>query len=63
MRKFCSYGPVDTDLHYYVPRTELIEQALLQLRGEDPKKSGHYITVWAPRQTGCLLYTSPSPRD
>ena len=52
MRRFCSYGPVDTELHYYVPRTELIEQALNQLVGEDPTKGGHYITVWAPRQTG-----------
>ena len=52
MRKFSSYGPVDTDLHYYVPRTKLIDQTCLQLLGENPEKGGHYITIWAPRQTG-----------
>ena len=52
MRKFSSYGPVDTDLHYYVPRTALVEQGLTQLVGETPDKGGHYITVWAPRQCG-----------
>ena len=52
MRKFWSYGPVNTNLHYYVPRTELIERALVQLIGEDPNEGGHYITVWAPRQAG-----------
>jgi hypothetical protein len=52
MRRFSSYGPVDKDLHYYVPRQELIDYAHLQLVGENPQKGGHYITVWAPRQTG-----------
>ena len=52
MRKFSSYGPIDTDLHYYAPRTALIEQALTHLLGENSGKSGHYITVWAPRQRG-----------
>jgi hypothetical protein len=52
MRKFSSYGPVDTDLHYYVPRQELIDRAYTQLVGEDLNKGGHYITVWAPRQRG-----------
>jgi hypothetical protein len=52
MRKFSSYGPVDTDLHYYVPRNALVEQGLTQLVGEAPDKGGHYITVWAPRQCG-----------
>jgi hypothetical protein len=52
MRKFSSYGPVDTDLHYYAPRQALIEQAVADLVGEDPTKGGHYITVWAPRQRG-----------
>ncbi len=52
MRKFSSYGQIDTDLHYYAPRTELIEHAYTQLMGENPEKDGHYITVWAPRQTG-----------
>ncbi|HHN93361.1 MAG TPA: hypothetical protein ENK17_01210, partial [Anaerolineae bacterium] len=52
MRKFCSYGPLDTELHYYVPRETLVNQALTQLVGEKPEKGGHYITVWAPRQAG-----------
>ncbi len=52
MRKFSSYGPVDKDLHYYAPRKELIDNAWTQLIGEYPDKGGHYITVWAPRQTG-----------
>jgi len=52
MRKFSSYGPVDTDLHYYAPREVLIGQAVADLLGEDPAKGGHYIAVWAPRQRG-----------
>ncbi len=52
MRKFSSYGQINTKLHYYAPRTELIEHAYTQLMGEDPEEGGHYITVWAPRQTG-----------
>ena len=52
MRKFSSYGPVNTKLHYYVPREALIEQAYTQLVGENPDEGGHYITVWAPRQRG-----------
>lgn len=52
MRKFSSYGPVDKDLHYYVPRTELIQAAHEQLCGPGSAKGGHFITVWAPRQCG-----------
>lgn len=52
MRKFSSYGPVDTKLHYYVPRQGLIDTAVAHLLGEDPTRGGHYITVWAPRQRG-----------
>ncbi|TGO03235.1 hypothetical protein PN36_10655 [Candidatus Thiomargarita nelsonii] len=52
MRKFSSYGPIDRELHYYVPRQELIDEASQHLKGDDPNKGGHYITVWAPRQTG-----------
>ena len=52
MRKFSSYGPVDVDLNYYVPRQALIDQAVAYLLGDDPEKGGHYITVWAPRQRG-----------
>ncbi|HLP47457.1 MAG TPA: ATP-binding protein [Candidatus Kapabacteria bacterium] len=52
MRRFNSYGPIDTDVHYYAPRKTLIANAYTQLMGENPHKGGHYITVWAPRQTG-----------
>ena len=52
MRKFSSYGPPDNDLNYYAPRTALVETALGHLLGDDSAKGGHYITVWAPRQTG-----------
>jgi len=52
MRRFSSYGPVDIDLHFYAPRTDLVEKVYHQLIEENPEKGGHYITVWAPRQTG-----------
>jgi hypothetical protein len=52
MRRFSSYGPIDTEAHYYTPRKKLIERAYTQLMGENTKKDGHYITVWAPRQCG-----------
>ncbi len=52
MRRFSSYGPVSTKLHYYAHRRELIDSAYAGLTGDDPKEGGHYITVWAPRQTG-----------
>jgi hypothetical protein len=52
MRKFSSYGPISTSLHYYAPRETLIEQVVADLVGEDPTQGGHYITVWAPRQRG-----------
>jgi len=51
-RSFSSYGPIDTNIHYYAPREELINSCLNQLIGKNPDFSGHYITVWAPRQTG-----------
>jgi len=49
MRTFSSYGPINKDLHYHAPRTELINQITEQLCGNG---NGHYITVWAPHQTG-----------
>ncbi|MFP4387535.1 MAG: ATP-binding protein, partial [Desulfococcaceae bacterium] len=52
MRKFSSYGPVDKDLHFHVPRTELVRSGIRRLTGEVPEKGGHFITVWAPRQCG-----------
>ncbi len=51
MRHFHSYGPVDPELHYCVPRTELISRCADQLVGS-PDKGGHYFTIWAARQTG-----------
>lgn len=52
MRRFHSYGPINSKLHYYAPRKELILRTFTQLIGENPEEGGHYITVWAPRQTG-----------
>ena len=52
MRRFSSYGPLRPNLHYYAPRDALLESAYTQLIGEIPDEGGHYITVWAPRQTG-----------
>ncbi len=52
MRKFSSYGPINTALHYYAPRQKLLERVCMQLVGEQPEQGGHYMTVWAPRQTG-----------
>ena len=52
MRRFSSYGPVNPEMHYYAPRTELIQYAYSRLLGENPVEEGHYITVWAPRQCG-----------
>jgi hypothetical protein len=46
MRRFSSYGAPNKNTDYYVPREALISNAIKQL------KDGHYITVWAPRQTG-----------
>ncbi|MCP4150565.1 MAG: AAA family ATPase [bacterium] len=52
MRRFSSYGPVNHKLHYYVSREELIAKAHSRLIGLNPHEGGHYITAWAPRQTG-----------
>lgn len=42
MRKFSSYGPVNTALHYYVPREALIAEGTRQLQGETGAGGGHY---------------------
>ncbi|MCP5046413.1 MAG: ATP-binding protein [bacterium] len=52
MRRFSSYGPIDPEEHYHAPRKDLIAKGVAQLIGENPRKGGHYITVWAPRQCG-----------
>jgi hypothetical protein len=51
VRRFFSYGPINTELHYYTPREELIRETI-GLMGVNPPETGQYITVWAPRQTG-----------
>ncbi len=51
MRKFFSYGPVDCEEHFCVPRRDFVEKAVNQLI-DKPDKGGHYFTIWAPRQTG-----------
>ncbi len=51
MRTFFSYGPVDCEEHFCVPRTEIIERTYRQLIG-NPEKGGHFFTIWAPRQCG-----------
>jgi hypothetical protein len=51
MRYFCSYGPVDCQDHFCVPRQALVAKGVKQLIGS-PEKGGHYFTIWAPRQTG-----------
>lgn len=52
MRRFSSYDPINTDLDYYAPRTELIDKGYTQLIGRIPDENGNYFTVWAPRQCG-----------
>lgn len=52
MRRFSSYGPINTKLHYYTQREALIHKAYTQLTAENTGEGGHYITVWAPRQSG-----------
>ena len=51
MRSFSSYGLIDTNSNFYAPREELINKTMHQIIG-DHTKGGHYITIWAPRQTG-----------
>ncbi len=51
MRRFHSYGPVDSEEHFCVERKNLVNQCREQLIGK-PEKGGHYFTIWAPRQTG-----------
>ena len=51
MRKFSSYGPVNTKDHFCIQRQSLINQCVKQLTGNTESK-GDYFTIWAPRQTG-----------
>ena len=52
MRRFSSYGPVDTEAHFYAPRAELVDSVLSAVVGENPQQGGGCVTVWAPRQSG-----------
>ena len=53
MRRFSSYGPIDSNLHFHAPRTALVDGVLAALvGGGGPENGGGYITVWAPRQRG-----------
>ncbi len=51
MRQFHSYGPVDCEEHFCIPRKELLTRCTEQVIGR-PGKGGHYFTIWSPRQTG-----------
>ncbi len=51
MRRFHSYGPVDCEAHFCVPRKGLVEGCFRQLI-DNPEKGGHFFTIWAPRQCG-----------
>lgn len=51
MRRFNSYGPVDAEEHFCVQRRTLVTRCMEQLIG-NPEKTGHYFTLWAPRQAG-----------
>lgn len=52
MRHFSSYGPVESEAHFAVPRIDLVERSVTQLVGQPNEKGGHYFTIWGPRQTG-----------
>ncbi|NLH20322.1 MAG: transcriptional regulator, partial [Thermotogaceae bacterium] len=50
MRTFCTEGPVDPKLYYYVPRTALIAEGLKKV------EQWRYFTIFAPRQSGKTTY-------
>jgi len=51
MRRFHSYGPVNSRYHFCVQRKELVNMCSSSITGKDGE-DGHYFTIWAPRQTG-----------
>ncbi|MBF0120183.1 MAG: AAA-like domain-containing protein [Desulfobacterales bacterium] len=51
MRKFYSYGPINSNHHFFVDRKEIVQKCTEQLIGYS-SEGGHYFTIWAPRQTG-----------
>jgi len=50
MRTFCTEGPVDPKLNYYVPRTALVAEGLKKV------EQWRYFTIFAPRQSGKTTY-------
>jgi hypothetical protein len=53
MRRFTSYGPVESEANFAVERRDLVNQCVEQLVGTTPEeRGGHYFTIWGPRQTG-----------
>jgi len=62
MRIFNSYGPVNPKKHYFVPRKTLVEKCTQSLIA-DPEDSGHYFTIWGPRQTGKTWLYRQSLKD
>lgn len=46
MREFNTSGPCNPELHYTVPRTDVVA------RGLEHIERGHYFTMFAPRQAG-----------
>ena len=55
MIKFSSYGPVDTDIHFYAPRQSLINRTYNELTGEKLLKGGHYITDYEDQDAGVTV--------
>lgn len=45
-RIFNTSGPIDTKLHYNVPRTDAVTDLVRRI------KDGRYVVIFAPRQTG-----------
>lgn len=52
MRRFTSYGPVESKVNFGVERRELVERCIGQLLGDPDESGGHYFTIWGTRQTG-----------
>ncbi len=52
MRRFNPGAPLNTDVHYYTPREELIVNICHRLTGQDPENKGTFFTMLAPAQSG-----------
>lgn len=51
MKKFYSYGTIDYDEHFCVPRNRLVDKCVRMITG-NPEKGGCYFTIWGSCQTG-----------